>query len=133
MNSFNLSGRLVKDPEVRDVGSTKVCVFTIANNRKIRSSRGGDGAEKIEITHFQDCELWAGPASYFGDAAKKGTYVVVSGPLETDTFTGKDGQTHRRTKIKVMDFDIPVRVPKPETATAHTGTSNVSDAEDPFQ
>jgi single stranded DNA-binding protein len=133
MNSFNLSGRLTRDPELRPVGSTKVCTFTIANNRVIRSKRGADGAEKIEITLFMDGELWGNAAAYFADVARKGTFVEVRGPVEMDKFTGKDGNSRTRFKIKVEDFDIPVRPAKTEVKaeTTAVGTSD-SNEEDPF-
>jgi single-strand DNA-binding protein len=129
MNSLSLTGRLTRDPEIRSVGSTKVCTFTVANNRVIRSKRGNDGAEKIEITLFMDCEVWGGGASYFADVAKKGNLVEVRGPVEMDKFTGKDGRDRTRYKLKVEDFGILERQPKAEAAAV--GASDTSE-EDPF-
>jgi len=46
-------GRLVRDPELKYVGDTCVCEFSIAINefRKV-------GGERKKFAHFFDCVIW---------------------------------------------------------------------------
>lgn len=83
MNSVNLIGRLVKDPELRRAGETSVCTFTLAIDRPVKA-----GAEKQtdypRVTCFgktaENCDKYLG----------KGRMCAVQGRLQTGSYE-KDG------------------------------------------
>ena len=101
-NKTILVGRLTKAPELRKVGEKQVVSFTVASNRSFSNKSG----EKSEKTLFMDCEIWGTPAGIIADKAVKGTEMLVEGPLEQDTYQGKDGQKRTRYKLKVEFFQF---------------------------
>ncbi len=101
-NSCTLVGRMVRDPEIREVGGTNVVMFTVASNRSFKKKDG----EKAEKTLFMDCELWGPAASIINDRGVKGTTILVSGPIEQDTFQTQDGSKRTRYKLRVDFFQF---------------------------
>lgn len=99
INTVTLSGRLVKEAELRDVGSTKKARFTIASNHSKKS--GGDW---VEFAGFFDCTAWKGTAEFIAKQPKV-TFVVVSGHLRHEVWEGKDG---KRSKVEINCEDVKV-------------------------
>ena len=124
-NSCTLVGRMVRDPEIKDVGNTQVVSFTIATNRSFKKRDG----EKSEKTLFMDCELWGPAASIVSDRGSKGSTILVSGPLEQDTFQTQDGSKRTRYRLRVDFFQFGSSNAVP--AGARSGDS-FSDDEQPF-
>lgn len=104
MNSVNLIGRLVRDPELRrggKDGDVSICNFTLAVDR-----RGSDDADFIRVITFGKT------AEFADDYFTKGLRVGVSGRIQTGSYTNKDGDTVYTTDIigETLDFaDAPRR------------------------
>lgn len=103
-NDFNkviLVGRLTKDPEIKQVGSSSVASFTIANGRSYAPN-----GEKKEETSFIDCEAWGKLAEVFQKYTSKGKQVMVSGRLKQSTWETPDGKKASKLKVQVEDMQM---------------------------
>lgn len=89
MNSVNLIGRLVRDPEVRTT-STAIATFTIAIDRPSK------GEEKR--TDFPRITVFGKQAENCGRFLKKGRLVGIQGRLQTGSYMKDD--------IKISTTDV---------------------------
>ena len=86
LNEITIMGRLVRDPEARQVQSgVSCCAFCVAVDRDFQK----DGAEKQ--TDFIDCVAWRSTADFVQRYVEKGSMIVVSGRLESSKWTDKEG------------------------------------------
>lgn len=94
LNKITVMGRMVRDPELRRTGSgTAVASFAIACDRDYKSDSGGREVD------FFDCVAWRSTAEYVSKYFTKGRMAVVSGRLQTRTWTDKDGNKRKATEI----------------------------------
>ena len=82
MNKVILMGRLTNDPDMRGDGDSKAAKYTLAVGR----------AYKKEETDFISCVSFSKQAEFCEKYLKKGTKVLVSGRIQTGSYTNKDGQ-----------------------------------------
>ena len=95
LNHVICMGRLTKDPEYRTTGSgVSVANFSIACDRDFS---GKNGTEKE--TDFIDCTAWRKTAEFVTKYFTKGRMIVVSGRLQTSSYTDKDGNKRRKVEI----------------------------------
>lgn len=88
INTTALSGRLTKDPELRETTSGKqVCSFTVACNRIKRRDQEEADADFIQ------CVAWDQTADYLSRYGHKGDRVLLSGRIQTRHYDGTDGRT----------------------------------------
>lgn len=83
MNTVQLIGNLVRDPELSQAGETKVCRFTVACN---------DGYGDKQRTSYIPCQAWGRQAENIDQFLGKGSKVGVEGRLQTGSYE-KDGKT----------------------------------------
>ncbi|WP_026653285.1 single-stranded DNA-binding protein [Butyrivibrio proteoclasticus] len=98
MNKVILMGRLTRDPDVRySQGETANCVarYTLAVDRRFarRDSQDAQTADFIQIVAFGKSGEFA--EKYF----RKGTKVIVTGRIQTGSYTNKEG-------VKVYTTDV---------------------------
>ena len=94
LNVAVLMGRLVADPELRHTpNDVAVTSFTIAVDR----SYTPQGQEKQ--CDFIDIVAWRGTADFVCKFFKKGQMVVVSGAIQTRTYTDKDSNKRKAFEI----------------------------------
>ena len=91
-NSLSFVGRLGKDAETREAGSTTVTSFSIANNV-------GFGDKKQ--TMWYDCSLWGKQGERMAQYLKKGTMVFVSGEFSEREYKDK---IYKQLEVKCIDF-----------------------------
>jgi single-strand DNA-binding protein len=89
-----LIGRLGKDPEGREVGSTQVANLNIATDYSFKN-RDGEWTKKTEWTQVK---IWGAQAKSVTQYLKKGSLVAVVGRPETETYE-KNGETKYVTKV----------------------------------
>ena len=95
LNRIQLIGHLGKDPEVRVTPKgSKVCTFTIAVNRRWKSSAGDDK----EATDWFNVEAWGRLGEVCQQYLHKGRLIFLEGQLRTDRYE-HDGDTHYFTKV----------------------------------
>lgn len=89
MNNITLTGRIVREPEVRYTNTQKaVTRFTIANN---------DSKNPI----FLDCVYWGELNTRY----QKGIPVALEGKLEIDTYKDKKRYFITVSHITILDFE----------------------------
>jgi single-strand DNA-binding protein len=88
MITATISGRITKDATMRQAGSSNVCSFGMASNKKIKGQ---------DQTIFVDVSIFGKRGETLCQYLTKGSYVIVSGELSTREHNGKtyisvDGQ-----------------------------------------
>lgn len=102
MNKVILVGNLTRDPEVRySQGANQMAVarFSIAVNRKFKR----DGEPDAD---FFNCTSFGKQAEFVEKYLHKGRKVAVSGRIQNDNYTNKDGQMVYSVRIMVEDVEI---------------------------
>ena len=93
LNQTVLVGRIVRDPEVKELDTgKKVSNITLAVKDTFKNADGEYN------TQFIDVELWGGSAENTAEYCKQGDIVGIKGRIKTVTYE-KDGQTHKKTSI----------------------------------
>ena len=96
MNKCMMLGRLTRDPEVRVTqdGQTTIAKFGIAVDRRGKE----DKADFFNVTAFNKT------AQFAEKYLKKGTKIALSGRLQQDEYTNKDGQ--KVTSVSVVAEEV---------------------------
>ncbi len=101
--SFNkviLVGNVVRDPEIRYVGSgAGVTKFSIAVNPNKRDA-------KPEDTLFVDIVAWEKLAETCNTYLKKGSNVLVEGRLVIRSYDDKDGNKRKATEVVINTMQM---------------------------
>ena len=99
MNNVELSGRLVRDPELKYIRTkgTALCQFSLVIN-------SGKGDQKQ--AHFFDCKAWKDTATGIVENYRKGDLVDVRGFLTQETWESA-GAKKSKVVIVVTDHRIP--------------------------
>lgn len=109
MNKIILMGRLTRDPEMR-TGTTTVTRYTLAVDRRFKREGEPDA-------DFFNCTAFGKSAEFADKYFRQGTKVVVTGRMESDNYTNKDGQKVYGWKVIVdeQEFAESKNAEKPET------------------
>jgi single-strand DNA-binding protein len=102
MNKVVLMGRLTKDPVVTYSGaenSLAIARYTLAVDRRVRR----DGQQTAD---FISCKAFGRSAEFVERYLHKGTKVVVSGRIETGSYTNRDGNRVYTTEVVVEEHDF---------------------------
>ena len=102
MNKVILMGRLTRDPEVRySQGSapTAVARFSVAVDRRFKR----DGEPDAD---FFNCTCFGKQGEFVEKYLRKGTKVVLSGRIQNDNYTNKDGQQVYSVRIMVDEIEF---------------------------
>lgn len=105
MNKVILMGRLTRDPEVRySQGENAMAVarYTLAVDR--RQSRSNQNGE--QTADFIQCVAFGRSGEFAEKYFRKGTKVVVTGRIQTGSYTNKDGQRVYTTDVVVEDQEF---------------------------
>lgn len=96
MNSVQILGNLVRDPELRYTATSKaVATFTVAATTTYTDYKTN---EAKEMTAFINCVAWNKLGENVGNL-KKGSRVFVEGRLQTRSYEGQDGQKRYVTEV----------------------------------
>lgn len=100
MNKVIMMGRLCRDPEVSSSTSgTTFARYSIAVDRKIKT----EGQPEAD---FFTCTSFGKQAEFVEKYLKKGTKIVITGRLQNDSYTNKDGQKVNATKIITEEVEF---------------------------
>lgn len=101
MNHITVHGNVSQEPEMRYAQSgTAVLSFNVAD------SYGKDDKKK---TTYHSVTVFGQLAENVASSIKKGDSVIVSGRLETDEYTKKDGSQGKFTKIIADEVGFSMR------------------------
>lgn len=100
MNKVILCGRATKDCEVRGEGTSMVARYTLAVDRRFKDSDGNYPTDFINIVVF-------GKGAEFAEKyIKKGTKMIITGRIQTGSYTNKDGQKVYTTDVVAEDQEF---------------------------
>lgn len=102
MNKVVLMGRLTRNPDVRySQGERSTCVarYTLAVNRRFR--REGD-----QDADFISCVAFGRQGEFAEKYLKQGTKIVISGRIQTGSYTNRDGVKVYTTDVVVEEQDF---------------------------
>ena len=105
MNKVILMGRLTRDPEVRysqGENATAVARYTLAVDRRV--SRNNQNGE--QTADFIQCVAFGRSGEFAEKYFRKGTKVLVTGRIQTGSYTNKDGQRVYTTDVVVEDQEF---------------------------
>ncbi|AXU11147.1 single-stranded DNA-binding protein [Parvimonas micra] len=94
MNSVNLIGRLVKDPELRYISGTDsvYCRFTLAVDKGLSKDKKQELEAKGQQTaDFINIVVWGKQAENCQKYLQKGKNAAIQGRLQSGSYTAQDG------------------------------------------
>lgn len=125
MNKVILMGRLTSDPEIRYTqNKLAVARYTLAMNRKGHTENTADFIRCVAFDHAAEFA-----EKYF----KQGTKIIITGRIQTGSYTNKDGQKVYITEVvtEEQEFAESKSASKPkqqETPSANpNGFMNIPD------
>ena len=141
MNKVILMGRLTRDPEVRysqGENATAIARYTLAVDR--RFNRNGDE----NTADFIGCVAFGRQAEFAEKYLRKGLKMLVTGRIQTGSYTNKDGVKVYTTDVVVEDHEFAesknassgqeggysAPVSRPEPVSVGDGFMNIPDGID---
>ncbi len=103
MNKVILMGRLTRDPEVRysqGENATAIARYTLAVDR--RFTRNNDE----QTADFINCVAFGRSGEFAEKYLRKGTKIVVTGRIQTGSYTNKDGVRVYTTEVVAEDQEF---------------------------
>ena len=104
MNKVVLVGRLTRDPEVRysqgGENSLAIARYTLAVDRRFK--RNGDD----QTADFIGCVAFGRNAEFAEKYFRQGLKVIVTGRIQTGSYTNKEGQKVYTTDVVVEDQEF---------------------------
>lgn len=117
MNKIVLMGRLTADPERRSTaGGTDVARYNLAVDRRFR--KDGD-----PTADFFNCVVFGKGAEFTEKYLRKGTKIVLSGRMESDNYTNKDGQKVYGWRVVVDEQEFAESKSSSESAATNKSNS----------
>ncbi len=104
MNKVILMGRLTRDPEVRySAGDSSMAIarYTLAVDRRFR--RDGDSNSNAD---FIGCVAFGKSAEFAEKYLHQGMKIVVTGRIQTGSYTNREGQKVYTTDVVVEDQEF---------------------------
>ena len=133
MNKVILMGRLTRDPDVRYTQGEEpmaIARFTLAVDR--RGKRDGEAS-----ADFPSCVCFRRTAEFIEKYAHQGTKLVVTGRIQTGSYTNRDGQKVYTTEVVVEEAEFAEskaaadrnaqQTPPPSPDTGDDGFMNIPD------
>ena len=107
MNKVILMGRLVRDPDIRYSqgadGSMAVARYTLAVDRR-RARTGNNGTE--QLADYISCVAFGKLGEIAEKYLHRGTKIVITGRIQTGSYTNKDGQKVYTTDVVVEEQEF---------------------------
>ena len=103
MNKVILMGRLTRDPEVRysqTDSNMAIARFSLAVDRRFKKQ--GDTV----TADFFNCTAFGKQGEFVEKYLKQGTKIVVTGRIQNDNYTNKEGQKVYSVQIMVEEIEF---------------------------
>lgn len=126
MNKVILMGRLTRDPEIRYTqGETPTAVarYTLAVNRTYKRQGEPDA-------DFINCVVFGRGAEFAEKYLRHGMRIVISGRIQTGSYTGRDGSRMYFTNIVVETQEFAESKASGSAETGEDGFMNIPDGLD---
>ena len=100
MNRVILMGRLARDPEVRYTdGGVSIAKFSLAVDRRFKRDNG-------PTADFFNCTSFGKQAEFVEKYLHRGTKILLSGRIENNNYTNKDGEKVYSTQIVTEELEF---------------------------
>ncbi len=102
MNKVIMMGRLTRDPEVRysqGASQTAIARFSLAVDRRWKREGEPDA-------DFFNCTVFGKQAEFVEKYLRQGTKVVITGRVQNDNYTNKEGQKVYSVQIIVEEIEF---------------------------
>lgn len=100
MNVVTISGRLTRDPEIRYTQTQEaIAGISVAVNRRYRR----EGQPEAD---FFNCTAFGKTAEVVERYTRKGSRVIITGALQNDIYTNREGIKVTATKVIVNQIDF---------------------------
>ena len=120
MNKWTGTGRLTRDPEIKNTTTGKaVANFTLAVDRRFKNQDGQKQAD------FINCQAWGKTAEVLGQYTQKGSRIGVVGRIQVRSYDAQDGTKRWVTEVIVDELEFLESKGGGQTGNA---TNNVSGA-----
>ena len=97
LNKIIIMGRLAHTPELKHTASgTTYTQFSLAVERDFKDKQSGE-----KVTDWIDLVAWGNTAEFICKYFAKGRMMVASGRLQTESYTDKQGNKRKSTKVVV--------------------------------
>ena len=113
-----VSGRVGNDAELKSVGDTTVCTFSVAHTEKIY------GPTPSEKTIWISCNIWGERGSKLQPHITKGSFVVVEGSGMVNSFMQKNGEPAAILNCRVATLEFGGKSAASTESKAITSTVN---------
>lgn len=121
-------GRFVKDPVIKDVGSSRVCEFALAVDER---RKGKDGKSE-KIAHFFNFAVWDKAADVISEHCKKGDAIYfVATPRQEKWKDKTDGSNREKVVFRITEFSF-VSSKKNASGPTQADAESSQDADIPF-
>ena len=115
-----VSGRVGNDAELKTVGDTTVCTFSVAHSEKVY------GPTPSEKTIWVSCNIWGERGPKLQPHITKGTFVVVEGSGTVNAYTQKNGEPAAilNCRVATLEFGGKSGASTENNAATLTGYTN---------
>ena len=106
MNKVILMGRLTRDPEVRysqNDTSMAIARYSLAVDRRFAKRNEGNNEQTVD---FINCVAFGRSAEFAEKYFRQGMRVLITGRIQTGSYTNKDGQRVYTTDVVVEDQEF---------------------------
>ena len=101
-NQVTLIGRLVRDPEVEEVGKNKkYCKANLCLAVRNIKKKFKEGEKQIDADFIDGIIAWGKQAEFAENYLTKGRMVLVHGELKPDRWKDKENKSHYRLTVIV--------------------------------
>ncbi len=118
MNKVILMGRLTREPDIRySQGERQMAIarYTLAVDRRVRTSANGGE----QAADFISCVAFDRAAEFAEKYLHQGTKILVSGRIQTGSYTNRDGQKVYTTDVIIEEQEFAES--KASSASAGSG------------
>lgn len=123
-NNVTLTGYVVADPELKEVGEGKLSLATF--DVAVQGS--------FESVSYFEVKYWGPLANRVKKAVKKGSRVIVTGRLNQEKWKNKDGENRSTIAIVGSSFEFLRGPSKKKTEDGEQGETVVEEGKDiPFE
>ncbi len=105
-----VSGKVGQDAELKSVGDTIVCSFSVAHTEKVY------GPNPSEKTVWVSCNVWGERGEKLKPFITKDTYIVVEGSGGVNAYMQKNGEAAAVINCRVTSLEFGEK-PTAETTT----------------
>ena len=125
VNTTIIVGYLVRDPERKTTrNGVSLGVFTVAANHRYKDQQG----QPKEEVAFVPCIVFGSPATWLMEH-RKGTLVIVSGRLRTESWEGSNG-TMSKLVLVVDNLQFVQSLKRPTSQAASPAVAGPLNGED---